>query len=104
MTLRQTLLLAALLWVAGANAQRGRKSDVIAPTPAADRLAVAEAHAALDAASWTAGLDLRCGLTVMSGRVVDLCEPGRPLGIRCRLCDRRPVAHHRPRHVFHTAV
>ncbi|MGB0510950.1 MAG: glycosyl hydrolase, partial [Flavobacteriales bacterium] len=73
MTLRQTLLLAALLWVAGADAQRGRKADVIAPTPAADRLAVANAHTALDAASWTAGLDLRCvGPTVMSGRVVDL--------------------------------
>ena len=71
MTLRQTLLLAALLWVAGADAQRGRRADVIAPTPAADRLAVADAHAALDAASWTSGLDLRCvGPTVMSGRVV----------------------------------
>ena len=67
MTLRQTLLLVALLWVAGANAQRGRKADVIAPTPAADRLAVADAHAALDAASWTSGLDLRCvGPTVMT--------------------------------------
>ena len=73
MTLRQTLLFAALLWVVSADAQRGRKADVIAPTPAADRLAVADAHAALDAASWTAGLDLRCvGPTVMSGRVVDL--------------------------------
>ncbi|MEC7114484.1 MAG: glycosyl hydrolase, partial [Bacteroidota bacterium] len=49
------------------------RADVIAPTPAADRLAVADAHAALDAASWTSGLDLRCvGPTVMSGRVVDL--------------------------------
>ena len=80
MTLRQTLLLAALLWVAGADAQRGRRSETIAPTPAGDRLAVAEAHAALDAASWTAGLDLRCvGPTVMSGRVVDLSvNPGNP--------------------------
>ncbi|MAI23775.1 MAG: glycosyl hydrolase [Crocinitomicaceae bacterium] len=50
-------------------AQRNR----LTPTPAAERLAVAEHRKASDAASWTSGLDLRCvGPTVMSGRVVDI--------------------------------
>ena len=73
MTLRHILLLAALFLMANANAQRGRKTEAIAPTPASDRFDAGAAHAALDAASWTSGLDLRCvGPTVMSGRVVDL--------------------------------
>ena len=73
MTLRLPLLFALLMWLSDADAQRGRRGNPIQPTRAADRLAVAEAHASLDAASWTAGLDLRCvGPTVMSGRVVDL--------------------------------
>ena len=38
MTLRLSLLLAALLWVASADAQRGRKADLIALTPAATAL------------------------------------------------------------------
>ena len=80
MTLRYTLLLGSLLWLANANAQRGRQADVIAPTPASDRFDAGTAHAALDAASWTSGLDLRCvGPTVMSGRVVDLAvNPNDP--------------------------
>jgi len=80
MTLRHILLLSALLWTSFADAQRGRRTGLIAPTPAAARLAVENSHTALDEASWTAGLDLRCvGPTVMSGRVVDLSvNPGDP--------------------------
>lgn len=66
-------LLLLLLTTAHVAAQRERPSNAIAPTAAADRMAVKNSHAELDAASWTAGLDLRCvGPTVMSGRVVDL--------------------------------
>jgi len=43
------------------------------PTPAAVRAGVAEERAALDAGSWTSGLELRnVGPSVMSGRVVDV--------------------------------
>jgi len=66
-------LLPCLLLALTAAGQRGRKGDMIAPTSAEARLNVTAAHEALDAASWTAGLDLRSvGPTVMSGRVVDL--------------------------------
>ena len=80
MTLRHILLLSALLWTSIADAQRSRRTGLIAPTPANARLAVENSHAALDEASWTAGLDLRCvGPTVMSGRVVGLSvNPGDP--------------------------
>lgn len=67
------ILLALLLLTTDGWSQRGRRSDVLAPTPASARLDVARTHEQLDADSWTAGLDLRCvGPTVMSGRVVDL--------------------------------
>ena len=66
-------LLPCLLLALTAAGQRGRKGDMITPTTAEARLNVTAAHEALDAASWTAGLDLRSvGPTVMSGRVVDL--------------------------------
>ena len=68
--MNRILLLLALAAV-GTNglAQRNR----LAPTPAAERLSVNDQRASSDAASWTAGLDLRCvGPTVMSGRVVDI--------------------------------
>ena len=68
--MNRILLLLALAAV-GANglAQRNR----LAPTPATERLSVNDQRASSDAASWTAGLDLRCvGPTVMSGRVVDI--------------------------------
>jgi len=43
------------------------------PTPASVRAGVADERAALDAASWTSGLELRnVGPSVMSGRVVDV--------------------------------
>ena len=62
------------------SGQRGRKSDMVAPTASADRLNVAATHASLASASWTSGLDLRSvGPTVMSGRVVDLAvNPDNP--------------------------
>ena len=68
--MNRILLLLALAAV-GTNglAQRNR----LAPTPATERLSVNDQRASSDAASWTAGLDLRCvGPTVMSGRVVDI--------------------------------
>ena len=68
--MNRILLLLALAAV-GTNglAQRNR----LAPTPAKERLSVNDQRASSDAASWTAGLDLRCvGPTVMSGRVVDI--------------------------------
>ena len=68
--MNRILLLLALAAV-GTNglAQRNR----LAPTSATERLSVVDQHTNSDAASWTAGLDLRCvGPTVMSGRVVDI--------------------------------
>ncbi|MGB2014191.1 MAG: WD40/YVTN/BNR-like repeat-containing protein, partial [Flavobacteriales bacterium] len=68
--MNRILLLLALAAV-GTNglAQRNR----LAPTSATERLSVNDQRASSDAASWTAGLDLRCvGPTVMSGRVVDI--------------------------------
>lgn len=65
------ILLLLFLAALGTNglAQRNR----LAPTPAQERLAVGEHRTTSDAASWTAGLNLRCvGPTVMSGRVVDI--------------------------------
>ena len=65
------VLLLLVLAAVGTNglAQRNR----LAPTSAAERLSVNDERASSDAASWTAGLDLRCvGPTVMSGRVVDI--------------------------------
>ena len=65
------ILLLLVLAAVGTNglAQRNR----LAPTPATERLSVNDQRASSDAASWTAGLDLRCvGPTVMSGRVVDI--------------------------------
>ena len=69
-----------LLLAFTASGQRGRKSDMVAPTASADRLNVAATHASLASASWTSGLDLRSvGPTVMSGRVVDLAvNPDNP--------------------------
>ncbi len=73
-------LFPSLLLALTAAGQRGRKSDLIAPTSAEARLNVTASHASLDAASWTAGLELRSvGPTVMSGRVVDLAvNPENP--------------------------
>ena len=66
-------LIPFLLLAVTAAGQRGRKSDILAPTSAKARLNVAASHEALQAASWTSGLALRSvGPTVMSGRVVDL--------------------------------
>ena len=65
------ILLLLVLAAVGTNglAQRNR----LAPTSATERLSVTDQRASSDAASWTAGLDLRCvGPTVMSGRVVDI--------------------------------
>ena len=69
-----------LLLAFTASGQRGRKSDMVAPTASADRLNVAATHESLASASWTSGLDLRSvGPTVMSGRVVDLAvNPDNP--------------------------
>ena len=65
------ILLLLVLAAVGTSglAQRNR----LAPTSATERLSVNDQRASSDAASWTAGLDLRCvGPTVMSGRVVDI--------------------------------
>jgi len=69
-----------LLLASTVTGQRGRKSDMVAPTASADRLNVAATHESLASASWTSGLDLRSvGPTVMSGRVVDLdVNPDNP--------------------------
>ena len=62
-------LIPFLLLAVTAAGQRGRKSDILAPTSAKARLNVAASHEALQAASWTSGLALRSvGPTVMSGR------------------------------------
>ncbi len=68
--MNRVLLLLVLAAVGTSGlAQRNR----LAPTSAAERLSVNDERASSDAASWTAGLDLRCvGPTVMSGRVVDI--------------------------------
>ncbi|MBL6644871.1 MAG: glycosyl hydrolase [Flavobacteriales bacterium] len=73
-------LLVLLTFALTASGQRGRKGEMLAPTPAAARLNVSTAHEFLDDASWTAGLELRnVGPTVMSGRVVDLSvNPSEP--------------------------
>lgn len=67
------IALTALPTAAVAQSQIPSSSSALAPSSASIRLANAALRSAAEAASWTAGLPLRCvGPTVMSGRVVDL--------------------------------